>query len=295
MPKAVPQSTEFETILLEKPTPEISRIVLNRPDTRNAQSYRLLYELNDAFDIAAQDADTKVIVLAANGPHFSSGHDLGDTDQDAALAEFQTIGTWCGFDCAGAEAQMSKEKELYIGLSERWRNIPKPTIAEVHGKVISGGLMLVWPCDLIVCADNTMFSDNTVGLGVGGVEYFHHPWEMNLRKAKEMLFTCDWIDAAEAEKLGMVNHVVPLDELTSFTQALAEKIAKKPAFALKLVKEALNGSQDAQGRQSAMQQAFALHQLAHTHNMNVHGMLVDPSGIQLPGLAARRKERDGQK
>ncbi|HEY4342814.1 MAG TPA: enoyl-CoA hydratase [Parvibaculum sp.] len=271
--------TQFQTLLYERPAPHIARIVLNRPDTRNAQDTRLLYELNDAFDKAAQDGSVKVIILAANGPHFSSGHDLRERDALATMKEFPTVGTWCGFECAGAEAQMAREKEIYIGFSERWRNIPKPTIAEVQGKCIAGGLMLIWPCDIIVAAEDAAFLDNTVSMGVGGAEFFNHPWELGVRKAKELLFTADWLSAAEAEKLGMVNHVVPNENLSSFTLELAGRIAQKPLFALKLAKEAVNAAQDAQGRNSAMQTAFALHQLAHSHNMQVHGMLIDPTGI----------------
>jgi enoyl-CoA hydratase len=271
--------SEFQTLLYEMPAPHVARIVLNRPDTRNAQDTRLLYELNDAFDKAAQDGTVKVIILAANGPHFSSGHDLRERDALATMKEFPTVGTWCGFECAGAEAQMAREKEIYIGFSERWRNIPKPTIAEVQGKCIAGGLMLVWPCDIIVAADDASFLDNTVSMGVGGAEFFNHPWELGVRKAKELLFTADWLSAAEAEKLGMVNHVVTNEKLSSFTLDLARRIAQKPLFALKLAKEAVNAAQDAQGRSSAMQTAFALHQLAHSHNMQIHGMLIDPTGI----------------
>ncbi len=178
-----------------------------------------------------------------------------------------------------AEAQMAREKEIYIGFSERWRNLPKPTIAEVQGKAIAGGLMLIWPCDIVVAADDAAFLDNTVAMGVGGVEYFAHPWEIGPRKAKEMLFTSDWLSAEDALRLGMLNHVVPRAELQAFTLRLAERIAQKPAFALKLAKEAVNAAEDAQGRVSAMQTAFALHQVAHSHNMIVHGMLVDPTGL----------------
>jgi len=274
----------LETILMDKPDPEISRITLNRPQARNAQSAKLLYELNSAFDIAAQDSESKVIILAANGPHFSSGHDLRDTTQAETFKTFKTVGSWCGFECAGAEAQMSREKEIYLGFSERWRNIPKPTIAQVQGKVIAGGLMLVWPCDIIIAADDAMFSDPTVGMGVNGVEYFAHPWELGARKAKELLFTSDWFNAQDAHQLGMVNHVVPLAELEVFTLALARRITKKPGFALKLSKESINAAEDAQGRLSAMSTAFALHQLAHSHNMQVHGMAIDPSGIAAPEI-----------
>ena len=268
-----------ETILYETPAPHIARLVLNRPDTRNAQDTHFLYALNDAFDRAARDNNIKVIILAANGPHFSSGHDLRETDGKAAMREHTPVGTWCGFECAGAEAQMAREKEIYIGFSERWRNIPKPTIAEVQGKVIAGGLMRVWPCDIVVATEDAAFLDNTVSMGVGGAEFFAHPWELGVRKAKEMLFTADWIGAAEALKLGMVNHVVANAELAEFTLNLAKRIAQKPSFALKLAKEAVNAAQDAQGRVGAMNTAFALHQLAHSHNMQVHGMLIDPTGI----------------
>jgi enoyl-CoA hydratase len=203
------------------------------------------------------------------------------------MASYQTVGTWCGFGCAGAEAQMAREKEIYLGFSERWRNFAKPTIAQVQGKCIAGGLMLVWPCDIIIAAEDAAFLDNTVAMGVCGAEFFNHPWEVGVRKAKEMLFTADRLTAADAHRLGMVNHVVANAQLVDFTLALAQRIAQKPLFALKLTKEAVNTAQDGQGRVTAMQTSFALHQLAHSHNMGVHGMLVDPAGIA-PSVAKPR-------
>ncbi|MCC3312373.1 enoyl-CoA hydratase [Nocardia africana] len=272
--------SEFDTIRYERPADKVARIVLDRPEARNAQSMRMLYELNDAFDRAAQDDSISVIVLAANGPHFSAGHDLRETDALQVVTDHRRVGTWCGFGCAGAESQMAVEKEMYLGLSERWRNLPKPTIAAVQGKVIAGGLMLVWPCDLIVAADDALFQDNTVSMGVSGAEFFNHPFEVGVRKAKEMLFTSDFLTAAEVHRLGMVNHVVPLDELEAFTLQLATRIAEKPLFALKLAKEAVNVAQDNQGRATAMQTSFAYHQLCHSHNQQVHGMLIDPGFME---------------
>jgi enoyl-CoA hydratase len=287
-PGIMSEQQELTVIRYEVPAPKVARITLARPEARNAQDTRLLYELNSAFDRAAQDDDISVVVLAADGPHFSSGHDLRERDGRAAMAEHDTVGTWCGFNCAGAESQMAREKEIYIGFSERWRNFAKPTIAEVRGKVIAGGLMLVWPCDLVVAAEGAEFIDNTVAMGVCGAEFFQHPWEVGVRKAKEMLFTSDALTAREAQQLGMVNHVVDPDELSSFTMALASKIAEKPLFALKLTKEAVNAAQDAQGRVQAMQTSFALHQLCHSHNMQVHGMLMDPS-FTMPVGSGRRE------
>ena len=269
----------FENIAYETPAEHVARIVLNRPETRNSQNTHMLYELNDAFDMAAQDDNVKVIILAANGPHFSSGHDLRESSGAKAMAEHKTVGTWCGFTCAGAESQMAREKEIYIGLSERWRNVPKPTIAAVQGKCIMGGLMLIWPCDIIIASEDAEFVDMAVSFGIGGVEYFAHPWEMGARKAKEFLFTSDLMSAAEAHRIGMVNHVVPRDQLNETVLAMATKIARKPLFALKLAKESVNAMEDVQGRVSAMQTSFALHQLAHTHNLKVFNLLLDPSGL----------------
>jgi len=275
----VDTKTEPAYIVYETPEEGIARIVLNRPETANAQDTQFLYELNDAFDRAAHDEAIRVIILAANGKHFSSGHDLAEQGAQANTHNYDTVGTMCGFTCAGAEAQMSREEEIYVGFSERWRNIPKPTIAAIQGKCIAGGLMLAWPCDLIIATDDATFSDPTVSFGVGGVEYFHHFWEVGARKAKEMLFTSDDLSAADALRLGMVNQIVPRAELEQATLAMARKISSKSRFALKMAKKAINGAQDAQGRELAMQNAFHLHQLAHTHWLKLYDFLIDPTGL----------------
>ena len=104
-----------------------------------------------------------------------------------------------------------------------------------------------------------------------------------------MLFTADWLSAEDARALGMVNHVVPAGELDSFALDMAERIAAKPLFALKLAKEAVNAAQDCSGRQNAMQTAFALHHVAHSHSMQVHGMLIDPTGLA-PAVKGKDKK-----
>ena len=268
----------YEYILYETPADKVARVVLNRPPV-NAQSTQFLYELNAAFEKAARDNDISVIILAAKGKHFSAGHDLAESDGLEYLKNADTVGTMCGFGCAGAEAQMSREEEIYLGFSERWRNISKPMIAAVQGKCIAGGLMLCWPCDIIIASDDASFSDPTVSFGVGGVEYFAHVYEVGARKAKEMLFTSDAMSARDALAAGMVNHVVPRDELEAFTLTMAMRIAQKPRFALQLAKKAVNGVIDAQGREVSLNNAFHLHQLAHTHNLKVFDTLMDPTGL----------------
>ncbi|MCG6205127.1 enoyl-CoA hydratase [Rhodopseudomonas sp. HC1] len=269
----------FETLVVERPDPAIARIVMNRPEARNAQNLQMTYDLNAAFDDAVQDDGVKVIILAGNGPHFSAGHDLRATTKNEAGIDFPPVGAWGGFREPGAHGRMAREQEIYLQITRRWRNLAKPTIAEVHGKCIAGGLMLAWACDLIVAADSAEFCDPVVTMGVCGVEWFVHPWELGPRKAKELLFTADSWSAQDGYQLGMVNHVVPAAELSAFTLALAQRIAAKPAFALKMTKEAVNRSVDIQGQPAAIDQAFALHQLCHAHNLQEFGMIVDPSGL----------------
>lgn len=272
-------SDEWQRVRYDEPAERVARITLARPETANAQDYLMLSELNQAFDRAAKDENIHVIVLAADGKHFSSGHDLRGT---TTIHDIETIGTQCHFDAEGAEGYMAKEAEMYVGLCWRWRNIAKPTIASVQGKVIAGGLMLVWPMDLIVCSEDATFSDPVVAFGVNAVEYFVHPFEAGTRLAKDMLFTGRAITAQEALQHGMVSRVVPRDQLEAETLALAAHIAKRPMFGLTLAKQSVNNAQDAMGIYSAIQSAFGLHHVGHSHNrIKYDGSLVDPTGAQV--------------
>ena len=141
--------------------------------------------------------------------------------------------------------------------------------------------MLIWVCDLIVASDDATFSDPVVAFGVNGVEYFAHPWEVGVRKAKEMLFTGEAIGAEEAKTLGMVNHVVAREDLEKSTLELAQKIAERPSMGLKLAKQSVNQAQDSQGFWTALQAAMSLQQLGHSHNSQVHGIPVDPAGAAI--------------
>lgn len=273
----------FETILYETPAPRVARIVVNKPEKRNAQSYRMLYELNQAFDIAAQDPDISAIIVAAAGPDFSSGHDLRDEDRMKAFEDFPTVGTWAGFKGGGVEGRWVIEKEMYLGLSERWRNIPKPTIAQVQGRCFAGGMQLIWPCDLIIAADDASFRINAMELGVACAEFFHEPWELGTRKAKEILFTGDVFSAVEAHRLGMVNQVVPAADLESYTLSMAARIAEKQLFALRLAKEVVNAAEDRQGRKDTLLLGFAYHHLSHAYNQERFGMAADPTILKKYG------------
>jgi enoyl-CoA hydratase len=279
--------SDYETVLYESPAPGVARVVQHRPEARNAQDLQMTYDLDAALTRAANDDDVKVVIVAGSGPHFSAGHDLRG-DRGRNLEDFPLVTQWRGFGAPGVEGYLSRESEIYLHMYRRWRDLPKPTIAAVQGKCIAGGLAVAWVCDLILASEDATFSDPVLDFGVSGIEYFAHPWEVGARKAKEMLFTGDAISAREAERLGMVNHVVPDGELESATLALAEKIARRPLFALKMSKQAVNQTVDTQGQWQAMQAAFSLHQLSHSHNVQVHKIPIDPAGI--PG-AVRKKPK----
>jgi enoyl-CoA hydratase len=281
-PDAVPSgdlgSAESPRVRVERPSERVTRLVISRPELRNAQDTRMLYELDDAFQDAMRDDDVRVVILAADGPMFSSGHDLRDR---YPLDEYHQHSPWCGFDLPGAEGVYARERELYVGFCQRWRDLPKPTIAQVHGKVIAAGLMLVWPCDLIIASDDASFSDPVVAFGVNGVEFFVHPWELGARKAKELLFSGASISATEALSLGMVNRVVPRDDLEATTLELAQRIALRPSMGLKLAKLSVNQAVDIQGQRAAVEAAFSLHQLGHSHNQQLFGKLINPEGVDV--------------
>jgi enoyl-CoA hydratase len=258
--------TTDTTLRVRRDTPRagVARVTLARADRRNAQDRQMLRELDAAFDDAVADGEIRVIVLAADGPDFSSGHDLVD---------------FAAFNEMTPEAHMQVEEEIFVGYCVKWRNLPKPTVVAVQGRVIAGGLMLVWPCDLVIASEDATFSDPVVAFGVNGHEYFTHAWELGARKAKEMLFRGLALTARECHALGMVNHVVAAEELEPFTLDLAEEIAARPSIGLRLAKQAVNDSLDAQGQLVAIRSAFGLHHAGHAAARLAHGVPIDPAGV----------------
>jgi enoyl-CoA hydratase len=262
----------------------IVRIMLNRPETRNAQHRSMLVELNEAFLRAEADDTVRVVILGGEGPMFSSGHDTGSKEMWQELqpgpGQHPSAGI-NGGTRAGAEKLMLQEWHYFFQNTLRWRNLRKITVAQVHGGVYAAGLMLMWACDLIVAAEGTIFAD-VVGtrLGMCGVEYFAHPWEFGARKTKELMLTGDSIDADEAYRLGMVSKIFPVDELGERTLEFARRIAKIPTMAALLVKESVNQTQDNQGFYNSLQACFTMHELNHAHWAVVHddGMAVAKLG-----------------
>ncbi|MEV7477763.1 enoyl-CoA hydratase [Streptomyces halstedii] len=263
---AADEPVRDEPVLYEKRGP-VATVTMNRPDYRNAQNSAMTYALDRAFYRAAGDGEVKTVVLAGAGKHFSAGHDIGTPERDAHLPFDRRAGLWWDHsDMAGAESRFARESEVYLGMCRRWRELPKPVIASVQGACVAGGLMLAWVCDLIVASEDAFFADPVVRMGIPGVEYFAHPWVMPPRVAKEFLYTGDRMDARRAYEVGMVNRVVPREELADRTRELALRIAEMPRLGLALTKRAVNQAEDLQGLHTGLDSVFGLHHLAHAHN-----------------------------
>lgn len=269
-PPAAPDTTVDEPVVTYERRGTVAMVTLNRPEYRNAQNSAMTYALDAAFARAVDDDEVKVIVLSGNGKHFCAGHDIGTPGRDVDQTfDRKAVMWWDHTDKEGGDLRFARESEVYLGMCRRWREIPKPVVAMVHGACIAGGLMLAWSCDFIIASDDAFFSDPVVKMGIPGVEYFAHPWVMNPRAAKEFLFTGDRFTAQRAHQLGMVNQVVPREELAATTMAMAERISAMPRFGLALTKKAVNQAEDLQGMRTGMDSVFGLHHFAHAHNAEV--------------------------
>ena len=258
--------TEASDVVRYERRGAVALVTMHRPEYRNAQNSAMTYALDDAFHRAAMDDDVAVIILAGSGDHFSAGHDIGSPGRDVDVSYPRRSMWWDHVSKEGGESRYSREQEVYLGMCRRWREIPKPTIAMVQGACVAGGLMLAWSCDLIIAADDAFFADPVVRMGIPGVEFFAHPWQLRPRFAKEFLFLGERVDAERARDLGMVNRVVPRAELEPATIDIAERIAQMPRFGLALTKKAVNQAEDVMGFQTGLDSVFGLHHLAHAHN-----------------------------
>lgn len=258
----------------------VATVTLNRPQFHNAQNSQMTYALDAAFQRAVDDDNVKVIVLRGAGRHFSAGHDIGTPGRDINKSFNRVSGWYDHVNKPGGEFLYAREQEVYLGMCRRWRDLPKPTIAMVQGACVAGGLMLAWVCDLIIASDDAFFSDPVVRMGIPGVEYFAHPFEMHPRIAKEFLFLGERMGATRARELGMVNRVVAASGLEQATYDIARRIAAMPRMGLALAKQAVNHAEELQGKRAAMEAAFGWHHFAHVHNELV-------SGDKLGGYDAR--------
>jgi enoyl-CoA hydratase len=220
----------------------VAIVTLDRPRYRNAQSWKLLDELDLALDRAQEDRSVCAIVVRGEGEHFSAGHDLGTPEQVEDLQER-------GIPRVGIQ-EYEAFRRYNLELTLKWRNLPKPTIAMVRGYCIYGGWMIAAAMDVVFAAPSARFL-------AGQVEYLSVPFDVGFRKAKELLFESRFIDADEAHRLGFVNRVIQDESLESETRAWAQRVAEQGYGTLRMAKLAVNKMQDLLGFSAAMEAAFA--------------------------------------
>ncbi len=251
-----PAEPEAEPTVLYAVDGAIATITLNRPGRANAQSMQLITDLDAAFDRAEDDDAVRVVILAANGKHFSSGHDLKElVGPDATDDLKQRRST--------PERKFRHERQMYFDKCLRIYEFRKPTIAAVQGRCIAAGVMLAAMCDLIVASDDAVFQNPVARMSGMGVELLVEPWELGIRKAKEFLLTGDEIDANEAWRLGMVNRVVPRSRLADATHEMAAKVALVPPVTAERIKDSVNQTFELMGKRNAWNFHFMAHHFTH--------------------------------
>lgn len=223
----------------------VARIVLNRPEKANAQSSEMVWQVDAALDLAEDDTSVKVVVLKANGKGFCAGHEVGGPDvYPEFAASFDAIGT----NYIGSH-------RLFLRPTLRFFEFPKPMIAQVHGYVLGGGTYWALLPDLTVASEDAYFQMPLVqGLGFPGGETMIEPWSfMNRKRAAEYLYTAQTLTAQEALDLGLVNRVVPRDELDETVDALATRIARAPLSTLMATKSLLVRAWELMGMRQHLQ------------------------------------------
>jgi len=232
----------YSTILTEQ-VGAVLKITLNRPEKRNAQDGNLIAELHDAMVRAETDDSIRVVTLFGAGKNFSAGHDLKEGSASGPFAHYDRETTY---------GRLKYADDILFGYWMYIHDLRKPTIAGVHGHIATAGISLAAMCDIIVAADDAKFLDHAVTLfATPGTELAWYPWELGVRKAKEFLWTQPIWDAYTMERLGLVNRVVPRDELESTVMAMAEQIAQASPLAVQLTKRSLNQAWALMGKKAA--------------------------------------------
>ena len=257
-----------EPILLRESLAWGIRLTLNRPAKLNAISTELRDALTDAIADATVDDQVRVIVIAGAGRAFCSGYDL---------AEAAPATAWDWRDV------LARDVAATLAV---W-SCPKPVIAQVHGYALAGGLELAMACDLIVAAEDAQLGEPEIRFGSAPVTLLM-PFVIGQKRTRELLMTGDLIGATEAERIGLVNRVVPAERLVAEVDALAEKLARVPPDVMAPTKLMLNRAMDAAGFATAVESGLDLQSLV---NMSVTAREFDTI-VRREGLKAALAWRD---
>ncbi|HVN88196.1 MAG TPA: enoyl-CoA hydratase-related protein [Candidatus Binataceae bacterium] len=266
---------KYQAIIYEKHG-SIAKVITNRPRYKNAQSRVMIEEMDHAFKAAEADHDIRAIILAAAGDTFSSGHDIGTPEEKEDMRQRPYP--------KGIRGEYALSRDLFLDTTLRWRDLSKPTIAQVQGMCIFGGWMFAASMDLIVASDDAKFLPALM-------QYFSIPWDIPIRKAKEFVFRSRFIDAVEAERMGLVNLVVPRDQLESATMAFAEEIAANDPFTIRMSKWAINSAQDAMGYSHSIRNAHSHYMVQGLDSFTMDKLTGKGFPKVMPGVAQAMGQR----
>lgn len=213
----------YQTIIVQKED-QVVTITLNRPERLNAISDQLRQELKSVVDDMEIDDDIRVIILTGSGDRaFCVGNDIKESAEQDIF-------------------QRRESSKITNDLINKLEGIPKPVIAAINGYALGGGCELALGCDLIIAAENSSFGLPEINIasipGAGGTQRL--PRLVGKLKAKELMFTGERISAQEALRIGLVNRVVPKEELLNVAKELADTLAKKPPLSLMQIKHLVN-------------------------------------------------------
>jgi enoyl-CoA hydratase len=240
-----------EPVLLVEDLGPVRRLTMNRPGALNALNHGLTEAISAAIAEAGADDGVSVVILRAAGRAFCAGYDLNEDADEGEL------------DARAWHASLASGTDNMLEILD----CPKPVIASVQSYCLAGGTDLMLACDLAVVADDAKFGYVDIRFGSGVVSMFL-PWVVGVRAAKELLFTGeDRISAEEALRIGLVNRVVPRDELDDATLALAEEIAKNEPFVVQATKRAVNRVWEVSGFRAAMAANVELDVMIETTNL----------------------------
>lgn len=217
----------FENVIVERTGP-VTTITINRPHRLNALSIAAVHELIQALNDAGRDMDTRVVIITGAGDAFCSGADLKDAPEMTPALAHEVVG-------------------LYLDYVRAIRGVDKPVVAKVNGLAWGGGCCTALACDIRIASERASFGFPFVNIGISGADMaasYLLPRLVGLGRACELLMTGESVDAREAERIGIVNRVVPPDELDSATDALAARLASRPPLGLKFTKRAIYGGLD---------------------------------------------------
>lgn len=248
--------SEFEHIIVDRPLDGVSRITLNRPDSRNALNNTLRGEIYSTLEANDVDDDVRVTIIRGAGKAFCAGYDLkGNNNENRPFHTAGGDGSWA--------------RHVVEGAFRVW-DLAKPVIAQVHGYCLAGGTELATSCDLVYVAEDAKIGYPVVrSMSPPDNQFF--PWIVGMRNAMEMMLTGDAISGSDAVEYGFANRAYPIDELEDAVLAIAEKIAKVPPDIEQMNKRAVHRQMELMGMRAAIRQGTEIQALAfHTKSTRAH-------------------------